>query len=305
MWLTGEMKVLNTTALLDGKSDVYGSFPTNPKTTATTDEDLKALNLTGYKTDSNVNYYYKQLSVAQTTNPQTDGENNQKDGYLYNGVRGTDAPDDGSSPSTPNSSAYSEVQTIQAGGYLVSAPADAEYEFVTNQETRLPLYFDATNTAVNINVPGGYLVKVVKTGVASGTLNSTTGSAELTAKAKAVRGTEDVPTVYVLAQSTFSPVKVDAETFAPATAGTYIFARNVDLNASDTTVTTDNLDDYEFAGYYFDAVEANGTTAGKGGYWALKNADAAGTNRSDYTLQMQTILAMNLILLHGKQLNNF
>ncbi len=291
MWLTGEMKVLNTTALGDTTAAAtYGDsgFTGNLKANATTDDDLKALNLTGYKTVSNVNYYYKQLSVAQTTNPQTDGENNQKDGYLYDGVRGTNTTTDGSSPSTPNSSAYSEVQTIQAGGYLVSAPADAEYEFVTNQETRLPLYFDTTNTAVNINVPGGYLVKVVTTSnaSASGTIG-TDGSVSLDKTATAVRGATAVPTVYVLAQSTFSPVKVDAETFAPVTAGTYIFARNVDQKLdTDTNVvmTANNLDDYEFTGYYFDAIADNGTTAGKGGYWALKNADARGTNRSDYTL---------------------
>lgn len=54
MWLTGEMKVLNTTPLLDTNATYYDSFPTNPKASLTTDGNLTALILSSIATERNI-----------------------------------------------------------------------------------------------------------------------------------------------------------------------------------------------------------------------------------------------------------
>jgi len=219
MWLGGQMRIVKETSTTDHK-DALNGVPNSM--TEVTDESKKGVGLSYY--DSSTNLYYKTLSTDKVDNP-------------LDSAHSTATNEETNNPAT-----FSEVQSVQAGGVLVYAPANAAYHWTLEQATELPVY-DSTAAIGK---------KVTMTNVAKGTVvgNSTTSATGATklAPAAMTAGTDAVT------DSNYYGA-IDASTFTPETSGLYIFRRNV----VDTTSGTAN--NYEYSGYYYDV------TLGK--YFAL------------------------------------
>lgn len=279
MWLTGSMRLLqqNTTGsgtTIAGYSN--GTFGTAAPTTAVTDSSLLNAGLTLMDDSGN---YYKTLSATQAQNAHLTYEGTHE-GY----------PDN-------RKTAYSEIQSMQSG-ILAYAPDDAEYTYILNEETELPIYVKiGSNTTAEykkISVPAGTLVHVVKDDpdvAKAATYDTTSGTLTINEKEQVTNasGTGEAnkyDTVYVKAQAHddnntfFVPQDIEYETFTPLTDGLYLFLRNED-NA--------NQADPEFSGYYrskqsINNNETNVTESDKVVYYAL-NTDTQRANRSDYTVK--------------------
>lgn len=238
MWLEGEMSVLNRNAGV-------------AVSTASTAKNLEKVTDSKY-TSVNLNYtdgtnYYRELSTAKIKNPELNDPG--------------DADESGTNENSP--ATFSEVQAVQAGGYLASAPASAEYYFVVEHNTSLSAYANTTSGTplTNFELKEGDIVATT-----GATVDSTLSNGKTV--------------VYIDAGT--SGINIDSSQFFPQTEGTYIFRRNVELNAAANT-----KDDYEYSGYYY--VPKNGGTdgilkasdTGSDHYFALYT-DTSG--RSDYTL---------------------
>ena len=234
MWLEGEMSVLNRNAGV-------------AVSTASTAKNLEKVTDSKY-TSVNLNYtdgtnYYRELSTAKVKNPELNDSG--------------DAAESGTGENNP--ATFSEVQAVQAGGYLAYAPASANYYFIVEHDTSVQGYAASDGTTLeNFELKEGDIIAT---------------------KGAAVDST-DKTVVYIDAGT--SGINIDSSQFFPQTEGTYIFRRNVELNASANT-----KDDYEYSGYYY--VPKNGGTdgilkasdTGSDHYFALYT-DTSG--RSDYTL---------------------
>lgn len=245
MWLEGEMSVLNR------NNGVAVS-------TASTAKNLEKVTDSKY-TSINLNYtdgtnYYRELSTAKVKNPELNDSG--------------DAAESGAGENDP--ATFSEVQAVQAGGYLAYAPASAEYYYVVEHNTSILALSTANKDkdfatyAENFELKEGDIVATK-----GATVDSTLS---------------DGKTVVYLEAGT-SGVNIDSSQFFPQTEGTYIFRRNVDL--AKTTTGVNEKDDYEYSGYYY--VPKNGGDNG-----ILKASDAESDHyfalytdtdgRSDYTL---------------------
>lgn len=277
MWLTGSMRLLqqNTTGsvtTIAGYSN--GTFGTAAPTTAVTDSSLLNAGLTLMDDSGN---YYKTLSATQAQNAHLTYEGTHE-GY----------PDN-------RKTAYSEIQSMQSG-ILAYAPDDAEYTYILNEETELPIYVKiGSNTTAEykkISVPAGTLVHVVKDDpdvAKAATYDTTSGTLTINEKEQVTNasGTGEAnkyDTVYVKAQAHddnntfFVPQDIEYETFTPLTDGLYLFLRNEN---------TAYQDDPEFSGYYVTGIAGEGKTPATGTYFAL-NTDTKRQNRSNYTVKGAT-----------------
>ena len=188
MWLEGEMSVMNKLPLASSTA-VPATVAANLGLNSTsTDEAMYAL---GFKYYDASKKYYKVLSQTERTNPGLNGSN-----------------------TNVNDNDYSEVKSVQAGGYLVYAPAGAEWTYTTEQQTEI------TNSD---------------------------GDQEIVAKDKVI-GSKNVTSGADATLNVEANCPIDSDTFTPITPGLYIFRRNADLGAANTA------DTYEFSGYVFDGV---------------------------------------------------
>ena len=160
MWLSGEMRILKQDIAgadngipTSAKFTTAGALPTDTVTAlkpATTTSDVKdstllSLDLVKFITDSDKTHYYKILSTEQTINPNDQQDpNHQAEGSLDS----SDTADD----VDPNSKAYSEVQSVQAGGFLAYAPANAEFSYVLNQPTLVKIIVDTDGNERTVDV---------------------------------------------------------------------------------------------------------------------------------------------------------
>lgn len=233
MWLEGEMSVFNRTSQ-DNSVVMPSGTPT--ALTATTDEQYKKLGFTYY--DAN-GIYYKELSTVQRKNPDNNGTSNDEAA---------------NQPAT-----FSEVQSMQAGGYLASCPDGANYYYVLEQATTIEAYAASDAAAkTTINLKKGDIVATKGATVTAGTGQTI---------AYIDNGTKGI--------------NMDTSLFYPQTEGVYLFRRNVDLNSG-----ANAADDYEYSGYYY--VPATGGKLITDGehYLALytDGSTAGGSDRSDYTV---------------------
>lgn len=212
MWLEGEMSLMKKTSI--GIPDTI-----NP------DLDLDAVDAgdtmyaLGFKFKDS-DRYYKVLSTTERANAA---------------LNGTDT--------AVNDNTYSEVKSVQAGGYLVSAPAGAVWTYTTEQQTEITNKYGEKQI-----VPAGTVV---------GSKNATSGtSAEVNVEANC---------------------PIDSDTFVPQTPGLYIFRRNIALGNANTA------DTYEYSGYVFDGTNyfalAN-DTAGNSDYTLPVGAVTVATSTS-------------------------
>ena len=184
MWLEGEMSLIKRA---DNSKSVLDTNTTS--LTATEDGDtMKKLGFLYHDNDR----YYKVLSATERTNPALNGTN-----------------------ANVNDNDYSEVKTVQAGGYLVYAPKAADgYErwtYVTEQQETVVLNDDTTEVVAK---------------------DTKVGPVYSAGASKDIKG---------------APCKIDSDTFVPQTVGLYIFRRTIDLDANANTA-----DHFEYSGYLFD-----------------------------------------------------
>lgn len=250
MWLGGKMRILKETA---GQSIVNSSGSGNSMTyetvttatdglTAVTDEKKIKLGLTYQKTDTTTSgstttetiTYYKTLSKDKIANP--------------NDVNHPGAETSDPTGTNDNQSAgFSEVQSMQAAGVLVYAPAGAEYSWNLEQAADMKVEISGSNpTTTEMNLPKGTKVH------SPGTTTIPSGEYKLTATSGG--------NYYG---------SIDASTFEPASTGLYLFRRNI----GETVDGTANK--YEYSGYYYDKEEDV--------YFALKTQDGANAH-SDYVV---------------------
>ncbi|MBR0529843.1 MAG: hypothetical protein IJJ76_08800 [Ruminococcus sp.] len=202
MWLEGEMSVMNKVAVANSTTIPTDKYETTGLGfTATKDADkMKELGF-AYKDDSN---YYRVLSKTERANAELNGTDN-----------------------TVDDDTYSEVKSVQAGGYLVSAPDNAKWTYTAEQQTEI--------------VNSENKVEMVAAGTTVGTADS--------GATKIVKGN--------------APCVIDSDTFVPQTPGLYIFRRNIalgDANAADTY----EYSGYVFDGTNYFALAND--TAGKSDY---------------------------------------
>ena len=237
MWLEGEMSIFNRTS-----QDDSVAIPTGTPTalTKTTDQKYLDLNFNYYSTSGDNKIYYKELSTLQREN------NSNNNSTTHDEADNIPAQ-------------FSEVQSMQAGGYLASCPDSANYYFVLEQATTIEAYASSTATAKEvINLKKGDIVATKGATVTAG----------------------DGKTVAYIDNGT-KGISMDTSQFYPQTEGVYLFRRNVDLASTANTV-----DDYEYSGYYY--VPATGGKLITDGehYLALYTDGSAtgGSDRSDYTV---------------------
>ena len=288
MWLDGNMRVLKQNTSEDdianyGQGIAYNNDNPGPggfviPTTAVTDSALLNSGLKLMDEDGN---YYKLLDTTQTANPRTSLSTSQE-GY----------------PDNSKYNALSEVQSMQTG-ILAYAPDEAEYTYILNQETVLPILVSVGGDEDyrDISVPAGTLVHVGGTPGTAATYNSTTGvmtpgQTETITSNPSGTGSATYNAVYVKEQTHddnntfFNPVNVEYETFTPLTDGLYLFLRNEE----DT-----DQGDPEFSGYYRSTQRVNNPlldgadddtykAADDAVYYAL-NTNTDRDNRSDYTVK--------------------
>ena len=215
MWLEGEMSVMNKVAL-NNSTAVPATISAGLGFTATNDADkMKEL---GFAYENN-NNYYRVLSTTERANANLNGTDN-----------------------AVNDNTYSEVKSVQAGGYLVSAPENAKWTYTAEQQTELTLSDDTVEV------------------VAAGTIVGTTGA---TGAAKIVKGN--------------APCVIDSDTFVPETPGLYIFRRNIALGGANAADTYE-YSGYVFDGTNYFALAND--TAGKSDYTLPAGAVTVKTSTS-------------------------
>ena len=209
------------------------------------------------------------------------------EGNLYKTLSKTQAT---AEDATVTPGTFSEVQAMQSG-ILAYAPDNAKYCYVLQQATKLKVYDKNADEYVEGLVPAKTLVCVgfgnddykseVDTVTGEVTPNNT--SVEITSVSGAVKTYSDgVVSVEApsLTDGAFAPQNIEFESFVPMTQGLYLFLRN----EADAT-----QDDPEFSGYYMTADADNAADgdvdAFKGVEFFALNTDAAGNNRSEYTVK--------------------
>ena len=197
VWLEGEMNVLNK------KTSTVAASAVPTGTTETTDPDLLKLGLKYY--DATNKQYFKLLSTKETLNPGDSGNSGQNAAGV-------------------NDNKYSEVKAVQAGGWLVYAPANvtgaspqAAFKFTPEQE------YTYTNATAN------------------------TGSTTVAANAEV---TSDLIADTWSSGGSNVGLAIDSDTFTPQVTGLYIFRRTINEKSSTTGY------DYEYSGYFFDATNS-------------------------------------------------
>lgn len=188
MWLEGEMSVMKKVAVANSTA-IPDTISTGLGFTATTDGDtMKNLGFL-YKDNNN---YYRVLSTTERANANLNG-----------------------TASTTDDDTYSEVKSVQAGGYLVAAPTDAKWTYKTEQQTEI----------INTSNEKVVVAKDKVIGSKNVTASDATTDALVNADANCA---------------------IDSDTFTPITPGLYIFRRNIALGNANTA------DTYEYSGYVFD-----------------------------------------------------
>lgn len=165
-WLEGEMTVVN-----EATGTEYGSFPNS--LTDTTDTKMKALGLTKYTGTGNNKVYYKTLSTTETQNADDKRTDNN---------------------ATTDDDDYSEVKSVQAGGWL--AYAAGAFEFTTNEAASyIGSDSNVKQYAANTKVQSSELTNTWTNGVG---------------------------------------LAINSDTFTPTATGLYIFRRNINSNSGNT-----------------------------------------------------------------------
>lgn len=236
MWLEGEMSVFNRVAFNDALA-VPATNNTGDGYMLASVDGKKELNFNFYTNDGR---YYRELSKEKRDNPS-------------NNASSTETTEDNNIPAQ-----FSEVQSVQAGGYLVYAPDNASYEWNLEQATTMSVY----NT-------GSPVVTDLEKGTRVGTYSSS-------------------ETKRVSAENENYYGAIDASTFTPKSEGLYIFRRNVTLNNGVNTTVT-----YEYSGYYFVPANASGNLGLSGDdqrdvYLALYNNKEG---KSNYVLPADAVTA--------------
>lgn len=214
MWLEGEMSVMNKVALNDSTA-VPATFSEGLGFTATNAADKMNELGFAYKDDSN---YYRVLSTTERANAELNGTDN-----------------------AVNDDTYSEVKSVQAGGYLVSAPENAKWTYTAEQQTEI--------------VNSENKVEMVAAGTTVGTADS--------GATKIVKGN--------------APCVIDSDTFVPETPGLYIFRRNIALGGANAADTYE-YSGYVFDGTNYFALAND--TAGKSDYTLPAGAVTVKTSTS-------------------------
>ena len=232
MWLDGKMRLLSeTTPTIDVTNANLGANLKN--LSKVTDVERTKLGLNYSKTEGSTVTYYKTLSTTKINNPQDINNANPESSDIMGTADNQQA-------------GFSEVQSMQAAGVLVYAPANAKYTWNLEQATDMWTK-DGNNAPKLQNLAKGTTVGSVGSGAAY----------EITPNQ-----TDNTGNYYGA---------IDASTFKPETTGLYLFRRNID----DTDDGTANK--YEYSGYYYVSDLDGGT------YFALHTAD--GDNKhSDYVL---------------------
>lgn len=229
MWLGGSMRIIKEeTPAVDADADDATSG-----LTLVDDAAKIKLGLTWSKDGK----YYKTLSTDKINNPND----------LNHDVHETADPM-GSTDNAP--AGFSEVQSMQAAGVLVYAPANAKYTWELEQAADLIVAGDPTTL----------------TNIAKGTKVGSIGSSA--AAANQLAQTTDA------ANNTNYYGEIDASTFQPESTGLYLFRRNVGETADGTANT------YEYSGYYFDKDKFDDNEPA---YFALHTAQGA-NGHSDYVI---------------------
>jgi len=182
--LKGAINILKENAVAN-ELDVLDSSSFTAPNTPVTDVNLKALGLTFKDSTDN---FYRTLSVKERTNPQAPSDANDP------------GLDDGAVVESPEVNEYSEVEAIQAGGYL--AYASGAFKFTP--ETAGYTYRNSGNTETITQ----------------------TAATELTSAA--IKNTWDGSDGAV-------GLKIDSDTFEPTSAGLFIFRRDVTEDATNGT----------------------------------------------------------------------
>ena len=248
MWLGGQMRLLNeeTTNMVEATKPESGSLTST--LTAVTDEDMLALGLTWQKTASgSTPVYYRTLSTKKISNA-----NDENHAGTLN--EETNVP-----------GMFSEVQSVQAGGVLVYAPANAGYHWTLEQAAELPNYgvTDDTNAPTMQNLAKGTIV-----GTSNSSYSAASGETFVKITGSKIEGGTTTYDNYYGA--------IDASTFQPETEGLYLFRRNVKETADGTANT------YEYSGYYY-VPATTGENAVPEQYFALHTGTGA-NGKSDYVL---------------------
>lgn len=247
MWLEGEMSVFKRTT----QNNSVGMPSANP-TALTKTTDKKYLDLGFNYVDTN-NNYYKELSQLQREN------NSNNASAAHN--EDTNIP-----------AQFSEVQAMQAGGYLAYVPDNAEYYYVVEQATTIKAFADTNNATpeTTINLKKGDIVATK--GATIPTLAAGQTAAYI---AKGTKG-----------------ISIDTSEFYPQTEGVYLFRRSVDLNSEANTA-----DDYEYSGYYYvpatggKLIETSSTGDDNTQHYLALYTDRVGndSDKSDYTIPDDSI----------------
>lgn len=205
VWLEGEFNLVK-------EGNGITATPTTPYAPAVITDNDKMKNL-GFEevNDLNIKSYVKVLSKDKTLNANNHNTNKTDTG------------------------AYSEVQAMQAGGFLAYAPEGAKYKYTLNQNKAVDVYYEANSNAVTDIVAGSTVI---------------------------VGGTPAAPdeTTYIAPGNRAGDI--DSESFLPMTTGLYLFRRNVDVDNGKTD------QNWEYSGYYY--VATSNDTGGQGKYYALK-----------------------------------
>lgn len=170
-WLEGEMN-LYTEKTSATSVDAFA----NLQLTDTTDPDLIAIGLTKYTENEGKRVYFKELSTDEVDNPD-------------------DSSVEGNVDTASNDTSYSEVKSVQAGGWLAYASEDAAFTFTPNQ-------------AMQLTDPDGEIVTFEK--------DAEVSSADLLDTWSEGKG-----------------VGIDSDTFEPTAKGVYIFRRLINATASE------------------------------------------------------------------------
>jgi alternate signal-mediated exported protein len=202
MWLEGEMNLIKKASDTDSTA-----IPADADITAglgytavDPGDDLFALGFK-YQKDGN---YYKILSTDKIKNP--------------------DDKDDAQTVDANNQPAiFSEVQSVQAGGYLVAAPTGAKWHYTLEQETQIK---------TSDNKTASYAV---------GTVVGTTGATGV--EAVVAEGSQNI----------------DSDSFTPETPGLYIFRRNIDISSTANTADDYEYSGYLFDGTNYWALRNDAT----------------------------------------------
>lgn len=217
--VTGALNILKENAVAS-EVDVMGGGFTAPST-AVTDTNLTKLGLT--LTDGSGNYF-RTLSKTERNNPQTPSSTND--------------------PATSDSNEYSEVESVQAGGYLAYASTGAAFKFTP--ESAGYTYRNAADTETITQA----------------------SAAELTSSAIKNSWTNGVG------------LKVDTDTFLPTADGLYIFRRDV----TESNVSGSEGTYYEYSGYYYKAASTDAGGQGTYYALHYLPNEGGTTYKSDYVI---------------------